>query len=92
LDRSGTRWRESGEKCITRSFVICTGCGRNNSHISKNRCGVPKADRGVWSIPLGWVHHKVFNCRHAVGGWASRICSGGFLQTWRICNCDAEGV
>jgi hypothetical protein len=43
-----------------------TECGRNNSHNSKNHCGVPKADSGVWSIPLGRVHNKVFSCRHAV--------------------------
>jgi hypothetical protein len=24
LDRRGMRWRENGENCITRSFVICT--------------------------------------------------------------------
>jgi hypothetical protein len=45
-----------------------TGCCRNNSHISKNHCGVPKAGRRVWSVPLGWVHHKVFSRRHAVVG------------------------
>jgi hypothetical protein len=28
-----------------------TGCGRNNSHISKNHCGVPKAGSGVWFVP-----------------------------------------
>jgi hypothetical protein len=38
------------------------------THISKNHCGVPKADSGVWSIPLGRVHNKVFSCRHAVVG------------------------
>jgi hypothetical protein len=48
--------------------LSCTECGRNNSHISKNNCGVPKADSGVWSIPLGRVHNKVFSRRHAVVG------------------------
>jgi hypothetical protein len=57
-----------------------TGCGRNNSHISKNHCGVPKADSRVQSIPLGRVHNKVFSCRHAVVGWASRLCSGGVFK------------
>jgi hypothetical protein len=45
-----------------------TGCGRKNSHISKNHCGVPKAGSGVWSIPLGRVHNKVFSCLHAMVG------------------------
>jgi hypothetical protein len=48
--------------------IINTGCGRNNSHISKNHCGVPKAGSGVWFVPLGRVHNKVFSCRHAVVG------------------------
>jgi hypothetical protein len=48
--------------------VNYTGCGRNNSHISTNHCGVPKADSGVWSVPLGRVHNKVFSRRHAVVG------------------------
>jgi hypothetical protein len=58
--------------------ISYTKCGRNNSHISKNHCGVSKAGSGVWSIPLGRVH-KVFGCSHAVVGWASRLCSGGFF-------------
>jgi hypothetical protein len=49
-------------------MYIGTGCGRNNSHISKNHCGVPKPDSGVWSIPLGRMRNKVFSRRHAVVG------------------------
>jgi hypothetical protein len=64
--------------------VLDTGCGRNNSHISKNHCGVPKAVSGVWSIPLGRVHDKVFIRRHAVVGWAARLCSGGFLKNFHL--------
>jgi hypothetical protein len=41
-----------------------TGCGRNNSHISKNHCGVPKAVSGVWSVPLGRVHKKPWSGEH----------------------------
>jgi hypothetical protein len=43
-------------------------CGRNNSHVSKNHCGDPKAGSGKWSVPLGRVHNKVFSRRHAVVG------------------------
>jgi hypothetical protein len=41
---------------------------------------VPKASSGVWSIPLGRVHNKVVSRSHSVVGWASRLCSGGFLK------------
>jgi hypothetical protein len=61
-----------------------TECGINNSHISKNNYGVPKAGSGVWSIPLDRVHNKVFSRRHAVVGWASRLCSGGFLKNFQL--------
>jgi hypothetical protein len=50
------------------SSLHYTGCCRNNSHISKNHCGVPKGGSGVWSVPLGRVHNKVFSRRHAVVG------------------------
>jgi hypothetical protein len=65
-------------------YMLCTGCGRNNSHISKNHCGVSKADSEVWSIPLGRVHNKVFSRLHAVVGWASRLCSGGFFKHFHL--------
>jgi hypothetical protein len=58
--------------------------GRNNSHISKNHCGIPKAGSRVWSIPLGKVHNKVFRRCHAVVGWASSICSGGFFKNLHL--------
>jgi hypothetical protein len=60
--------------------LTSTGCGRNNSHIAKNHFGVPKAGSGVWSVPLGRVHNKVFSCCHAVAGWSSRLCSGGVFK------------
>jgi hypothetical protein len=51
-----------------RIISTTTGCGRYNSHISKNHCGVLKAGSGVWSVPLGRVHNKVFSRRHAAVG------------------------
>jgi hypothetical protein len=56
-------------KYNTDEYIACLyRCGRNNSYISKNHCEVPKAGSGVWSIPLGRVHNKVFSRRHAVVG------------------------
>jgi hypothetical protein len=75
--------KDSGA-ALNRSTLLricaCTGCGRNNSHISINHCGVPKAVSGVWSVPLGREHNKVFSCRHTVVGRASRLCSGSFFK------------
>jgi hypothetical protein len=70
-----------------KEFVLegqTTGCGRNNSHISKNHCGVTKADSGVWSVLLGRIHNNVFSRRHAVVGCASRLCGGGFLKNFHL--------
>jgi hypothetical protein len=59
---NGIYINSSGEQNGKDREMEDTGCGRNNSHISKNHCGVPKAGSRVWSIPLGKVHNKVFSC------------------------------